>query len=209
MNRKQLLAIGAAPFLAVSMAVVYRVLARLLGDRRAWYVGFVVYWVGWCLVFPVKVLGRQQFRRLFVPRRPGKSGGLIMGLVPGISLLGRFFQEKRPRRPGENSRLVMTAFLNGTLEEVLWRGVYTHLFPEQPFWSIIWPTLWFALWHYGPGSISPMTDARVLMGGAAVLGLNLAWLTRQAGSIVPAAITHTLAGLAQIMNTSRKAPADF
>jgi hypothetical protein len=60
--------------------------------------------------------------------------------------------------------------------------------------------IWFALWHYGPGSISPLTNVWLLTGGAAVLGAGLSWLTRQTKSICCAAISHTLAGLAQVLS---------
>ncbi len=63
--------------------------------------------------------------------------------------------------------------MNSFWEEALWRGVYITLFPDNRWWSMVWPTVWFALWHYAPGSISPLADVRTLMMGAGVLGGEL------------------------------------
>ncbi|MTI96015.1 MAG: CPBP family intramembrane metalloprotease [Firmicutes bacterium] len=63
---------------------------------------------------------------------------------------------------------------NGFLEEVLWRGTFTALFPRQTMLGIIYPALGFAAWHLGPFlAKSPWDSQEVLMllGGGTVLGL--------------------------------------
>jgi len=96
--------------------------------------------------------------------------------------------------------LVVQSFVNGTLEEVLWRGVYIELFPGDRLWGFGWPTVWFALWHLAPGSISPLTNR----GGAwwlvrAVFGACWGWLALRTGSIRYSAASHILAGLARVL----------
>ncbi len=200
MKRKQLIAIGALPVLTVTMVGVYRLLLRRLGAGRAWYAGFLVYWPVWRILFPLQVLGFKKLRSLFQHRRPNALGWFIVILPPVLAFLGRFAQDRPTRGVKERAALVSTAFMNGTLEEVLWRGVYVGLFPDKPLWAVVWPTLWFALWHYAPGSVSPLTDVGTLMVGAGMLGACLSWLTLQTRSILWAAISHTLAGLAQALS---------
>jgi membrane protease YdiL (CAAX protease family) len=90
--------------------------------------------------------------------------------------------------------------MNSFWEEVLWRGVYITLFPDNRWWAAVWPTLWFAVWHYAPGSLSPLTDVRTLMIGAGVLGASFSWLALKTRSIRTTAVAHILGGLAQALS---------
>lgn len=199
MNRKQLLAVAALPTLALTMIPVFRLLARWLGPRRAWYAGFLVYWPVWCMVFPLWLVGSQKLRALLQFRRPQAVEWFIMIVPALLAFVGRYALDKPQRSAREKAILVCMAFMNGIGEEVLWRGVYVALFPDSRFWGAVWPTLWFALWHYAPGSVSPLTDVRPLMIGAGVLGACLSWLALKTQSIRSAAVAHTLAGLAQVL----------
>jgi membrane protease YdiL (CAAX protease family) len=38
--------------------------------------------------------------------------------------------------------------VDGTLEEVLWRGVYVREFPRQIVLGYLYPSLGFAVWHH-------------------------------------------------------------
>ena len=95
--------------------------------------------------------------------------------------------------------LFFMAFANGILEEVLWRGVFITLFPGNLKWSVVWPTLWFALWHLAPGLISISFSPGVLMAGAAVFGACWGWLAMKSNSIRWSAISHILTGLVRVL----------
>src|SRR5215203_5034190 len=57
----------------VTMAAVFAALRRRLPPRPAYIVGFLVYWAGWCIGFPLWVLGpRGVARVLCAGRRPGR-----------------------------------------------------------------------------------------------------------------------------------------
>jgi len=50
--------------------------------------------------------------------------------------------------------LLLSTYLgNGSFEEDLWRGTYVSLLPRSILLRIIWPSIWFALWHHAPGAI--------------------------------------------------------
>lgn len=199
MNRnRQRRAIVAMPLLAASLTLLYRLLARRVGNRRTWYVGFLFYWLFWCLLFPLHLLGTNRVRRLFSGARPDRRSWAIITLPPALALLQRFFQEKPQRSRQERAALMISALLNGTLEELLWRGLPLALFPDRPWWRAGWPTLWFALWHYAPGSVSPHTSTGGLMAGAGFLGAAYSVVVQQTGGIRWTALSHTLAGLAQV-----------
>lgn len=145
MNRKQRIAIGAPPLLVLSMLALYRLLARRLEARKAWYAGFPVYWSVWCIAFPLWLLGFKDVKVMFAYRHPRTLDWLMLIAPPVLSVIGRRSSRKEPHGTLERTVLVLTALMNGTLEEVLWRGVYVALFPKNPVWGEVYPTLWFAL----------------------------------------------------------------
>jgi len=50
--------------------------------------------------------------------------------------------------------LLSSCLGNGFFEELPWRGLYLCLFPNSIILKMMWPSVWFALWHYVPGSVS-------------------------------------------------------
>ena len=94
--------------------------------------------------------------------------------------------------------LIMTSLGNGFFEELLWRGVYLELFPQSILWGMIWPTVWFALWHYAPGSVAPGRNPWGLVIGSGLMGLYLSFLARRTGTIWWTIVMHTLGGLIMI-----------
>jgi uncharacterized protein len=200
MNRKQIIALAALPTLVLSMIPVYRLLARWLGQKRAWYAGFVVYWLIWCIPFSLWAIGLRRFRELLRFQRLRKAEWFMLIIYPTLAFLGRYTLHKSPRSTREKTLLFFVTIMNSFWEEVLWRGVYITLFPDNRWWATVWPTVWFALWHYAPGSISPLADARTLIIGAGVLGTSLSWLSWRTQSIRTAALSHILGGLAQALS---------
>jgi membrane protease YdiL (CAAX protease family) len=95
--------------------------------------------------------------------------------------------------------LITTTFGNGFFEELLWRGIHLVLFPGDFWMGMLWPTLWFALWHYAPGSIAPGRKPWRLMTGAGIMGFYLAFLARQTGAIGWTIVAHTLGGMILIL----------
>ncbi len=76
------------------------------------------------------------------------------------------------------------AVVNGSLQEVLWRGTYLTMFPGQLWLAVLYPTTGFALWHFAPQSIFPYTGpgGRVALVWKGVRGPpsapKLAWAER-------------------------------
>jgi len=198
MNRQQRLAIFSGPAVVVSMLLVYTALTRALPREQAWLAGFVVYWGVWCIAFPVALLGVSRVSQMF--RRPRwHSGAAALAAMPVVvTLIGRFVPHGETPSPLSPVLLVVASCLMGVLEEVLWRGVYLELFAGSTRWGIVWPALFFALWHFAPGMVSPL-DARVLVVGAGLFGLVLGWIAQRTGSIRWTAATHVLAGLVRML----------
>ena len=167
----------------VSMAGVFAALERRLPARSAYTAGFAIYWAGWCLALPVSVLGpRRALRVLTAGRRP--TGGETAALL--LPVLGAAATELVPGRGLIDRRVLATmagtAAVNATLEELLWRGMFLEVFPDDPVRGALWPLAGFSVWHLAPQIVLPSRHGRAgFVLGAAVVGAAstyVSWRTR-------------------------------
>jgi membrane protease YdiL (CAAX protease family) len=181
----------------VTMPIVFLGLAEAFGDRAGWLLGFLIYWVVWGFGFPLWLLGGGRVWELLrtTPRRPGllwsllllgpPVGSLVMGWVPVSEL-----------SVGAVVVAVGFALVNGTAEELLWRGVFITLFPSQWWWGLVYPSFAFGLWHLAPQIIDPAEGGPIPFAVAAVfLGLLYGLVARHTGSVRWPAISHIFADL--------------
>ena len=158
------------------------------------------YWLGWCLLFPLVILGPHALVRLF---QSGSSPfgqpwwfGAFCLLAPPLVAFGAIFP-KVLRHATRTTLLVsaLLALVNGPLEELLWRGAYLTLFPGQLWWGLLYPTIGFALWHFVLQSLVPYRGpgGRVaLVVEVGFLGLLWAWVANNTGVILWTALAHVL-----------------
>jgi membrane protease YdiL (CAAX protease family) len=167
----------------VSMAAVFAALSRRLSPRTAYNTGFAIYWAGWCLAVPVLVLGpRRALRVLASGRRPSRGEALVL-LLP---VVGGLTTECLPRRRLVDRPvfvvMIGSAAVNATAEELLWRGMFLEVFPEDPVRGSLWPLAGFTLWHLAPQIVFPSRQGRWrFVAGAAVVGAasaEVSWRTR-------------------------------
>ena len=124
-------AVLAAPALVpLSMAAVFGLLARRLPPRRAYNVGFGIYWLGWCLAFPVWVLGRRRAATVLLSGRRPTVGEAVVLAVPVLGAAATaLVPYRRDIDPGVAVVMVVSAAVNAVGEELLWRGVFLEEFP--------------------------------------------------------------------------------
>ena len=177
-------ALLAAPIVVpVSMAGAFAVLERLLGPRRGYNAGFALYWVGWCLGFPLWVLGPRRLLRLLREGTRLSPADLALLAVP---VAGAAATELAPNRqaidPKVAAVMVATAAVNSVGEELLWRGSYLDWFPDDPWRGAAWPWIGFTVWHLAPQVIVPSHRGRAqFLVGAGLVGAasaRVAWTTR-------------------------------
>lgn len=165
--------------------------------RIAWYFGLVSYWLIWGGLFSWWILGKESVRRIIQPQRLTLKIFLLV-LFP---LLMTFIYKNVGGMVYEKPDMlifllvVSSAFGNGFFEEVFWRGVYMELFPNKLLMRMVLPTLWFSLWHYIPGSLSPTGNVWGLMTGAAIMGFYWSFLAKKTGTIWWGIIAHVVGGL--------------
>lgn len=205
MNNKQRIFIFALPILFITMLGTFQLFGILFesqifeGHEVAWWLGFFVYWPLYCVLFPVMILGKKEFRTLFAHKRLGFLGLLFLLFPPIIVFIGRFIMEYDQAGTLGRIILVFHAFGNGILEEILWRGVSIKLFPDSKVWGVYWPSLWFGIWHLAPGSVSTTFSPWALMAGAVVFGLSWGMLAMKTKTIRWSIVSHTLTGLARVL----------
>jgi hypothetical protein len=184
------------------MYPVFQMLARALDEnwRIAWYLGLVMYWLIWGAAFPFWIVGKESMAKLVRPQRLNVSvlpfilipliGASLYRLVPGMDY-------QKPT-PWILLLLLSTNVGNGFFEEVLWRGVYMELFPDSIVFRFIWPSIWFGLWHYVPGSVSPDGNVLGLIVGSGLMGFYLSLLAKKTGTIWWTIVAHTTGGAIMI-----------
>jgi membrane protease YdiL (CAAX protease family) len=202
MSSRQIVAIVAPLILVAVMVPVFRVLAGAFAGnwRMGWYLGLAAYWLTWCTFLPLWAVGKEDLWAMIRPQTLTlRLLPLVLVPVIGASLY-RLVPGMDYQKPSVGMFLLLlsTSFGNGFFEELLWRGVYMHLFPRNILFGIVWPSIWFALWHYAPGSIAPNGNALGLMIGSGMMGFYLAFLAQGTGTIWWTIVGHTLGGIIMI-----------
>ncbi|MBN2029972.1 CPBP family intramembrane metalloprotease [bacterium] len=201
MNKKQKWAVVAPSVLLITTVPLFRMLSKIMDPTVGWYSGLALYWLTWCGLFPLWLVGKKPLCRIIRPRKPERST-LFFLIIPIVgSFSYKLISGMDYGRPdiGLFLLIISTAFGNGFFEEVLWRGVYMDLFPDNLFFRIFWPSLWFALWHYAPGSVSPNANIAALMIGSGIFGFYLSFLAKKANTIWWCIVAHTIGGIIMII----------
>jgi membrane protease YdiL (CAAX protease family) len=197
-RRRALLAVPV--LVPVSMAGAFPVLQRLLGPRRGYNAGFALYWVGWCLGFPLWVVGPRRLVRLLRDGARPSAADLALLAVP---VVGAAATELAPMRRAVDPKvavvMVATAAVNAVGEELLWRGTYLDCFPEDPWRGAAWPCIGFTVWHLAPQIILPSRRGRAqFLVGAGLVGAasaRVAWKTRGLRWTLPAHVLTDACGV--------------
>ncbi len=204
MNKKQLVTFIIPPVLIAFMYPIFNSLAgTLANDRIAWYLGLITYWIIWGMLFPLIMIGKQNIIELIRPQRP------TVGIIIPISIIIVGALSARLLVPGMEYEkqsvwiyilLLSTCFGNGFFEELLWRGVYYKLYPNNIFYRMIWPSLWFGIWHYVPVSINnkALTALIGMMIGPILMGLVLSYMAKKTDTLWWAILAHSLGGIIMV-----------
>jgi membrane protease YdiL (CAAX protease family) len=197
---KLLAGIIAPPILMLVMFLIYTLFGVIFGSEIGWYLGLSVYWILCGLLFSTWLIGFEEIKKLSSPRKfkikliPLIAFPVVMAFVFSyiskteynkVNLLGLIL-------------LIITPFGNGIFEEILWRGVYMELYPNNNFLRIIYSTIWYALFHFASGSLSSNPNILGLVIGSAFFGIYLAILTKWTGTIWWSIICHILGGFVMI-----------
>ncbi len=200
MNGRQTIALIAPAIVLGVMYPVFQLLGHLLGNDLGWYAGLMIYWVLWGALYPSLLLSPRAVCKLVRPQK-ASFGALLLVAIPLVFAATGRLAGSGYDKPASWVVLALTgtALANGLFEELLWRGTYMVLFPDNLFFRFIWPSTWFGLWHLAPGSVGHPGPVARLVIGAAIFGLYLAYLAKRTNTIWWAIVAHTLAGLIAVL----------
>jgi hypothetical protein len=200
----------APPVLLGTTYFAFKGLAARLGPARGYLAGFLFYWICWCFLLPLLTVGLGGLREMFRAPQPlfGKPNWLGVFLLVGpplVMYLTRFPAEVQGASPKIIIYSALFALANGTMEEVFWRGAYITTFPDNWLWAVLYPSLWFGLWHLSPQAVYPSE----MQGGAIAfalmsipLGLVWGWVAWTTGSIRWTVVAHILLNFAGLAGRS-------
>jgi CAAX prenyl protease-like protein len=188
-------AVLAAPVLVpTSMALMFDGLARRLSPHSAYNVGFGIYWLGWCGLFPCWVLGPR--RALGLLQRASQPRPVEAALL-AVPVIGGAVTQLLPQRHAITPRLAAvmlgSAVVNAVGEELLWRGVFVATFPGDVLKGAAWPLAGFTLWHLAPQRILPSRLGRWrFVAGAALVGAVSTAPAWRTGGLFDVVVPHAL-----------------
>jgi uncharacterized protein len=198
---KRRIALAAPIALVPVMYAVFQLGAALLGYPAGYLAAFVIYWLGWGVVFPFFVLGgRRGVSCVFGAGDPrlaelGWKMQFLLWWPLVFPLAFAFLRRLQALNLPIAFVSILLGFVTGITEELLWRGVYISLFPENLWWGVVYPSVVFGLWHVCPQSVRPST----MPGGAVsfviyalLLGLSYAAYARRTRSIRWCAVSHCM-----------------
>lgn len=206
LSRAQVILLVAPPILVITTYFTYKRLAARLGPERGYLGGFLFYWIVWCFLLSLLTVGPEGLREMFKPPHPQFGEPTWLGLILLLGpVVASFFVTMFPARVKAATLAILVvsalfAIINGTMEEVLWRGTYIIAFQGNWLWGYLYPSVWFGLWHISPQVVFPSEGGVwrfALM--AILLGLAFGWVAMRSGSIRSPVAAHILldfAGLA-------------
>lgn len=179
---------------------IFKIFVGRYGMKLGYFLGFVFYWIVWCFIFPLFIIGIDGIKNIFrkVSNPFGKPAwlGLLVLLIPPFLAGSTAFVKKFNII---NSLILLgslgLAIINATGEEILWRGVYNRIFPKNVILGYIYPSIGFAIWHISPQTIhvsSMPGGIYSFLFGALVLGLCWGWVVWKTKSIIWAVLSHIL-----------------
>ena len=201
MKNKQKFAIIVPLILIGVMYPIFQLLSSVLEETIGWYLGLVTYWIIWGAVFPFVIIGKESIKAIIRPQKLRLKVILLVLFPVLMASLYRFIPGMGYQKPNLWILLLLlsTTVGNGFFEEVLWRGVYMKLFPDNIVFRIIWPSIWFALWHYVPGSVHSDGNVIGLMIGSGLFGFYLSFLAKQTDTVWWCIVAHILSGIVMVV----------
>jgi membrane protease YdiL (CAAX protease family) len=199
-NAKTILLI--LPILLIpSTALVFTSASNWLGVEYGYVLGFLFYWIVWCFLVPYYFLKAEGIKSLFKEEKPlfQKSNWLAAALLVVILSITFIMYPPAGLLTAPVKLLVIAvpvAIINGICEELLWRGLYTKVFPDNIALGVVVPSIGFALWHISPQLVIPVgTGMWPFVASTFFLGISYGWISYRTSSIKWNAISHSIGGI--------------
>lgn len=200
-HNQRILLISSLVILPFTFAA-FQILPNVLGPKWGYGAGFLFYWL--YTLFTVKLITGfdESFLRSMIhsPRNPASAAWVnAVAFVPVIGVFFVSFLPNVAKLPLLSGTVVaVVALLNGTIEEIYWRGLYITEYKNSWRLGFFISTFLFGAWHislwFAP-HIVYQGGAVALIGGAYFMGLLWASVARSVGNIRACMVAHILVNL--------------
>jgi membrane protease YdiL (CAAX protease family) len=193
-----------APLVLIATSyAVFQLLMPVAGERTAYFAGFEFYWLVGGIVLPILLIGRTAVASLFArPTRAlsfGYATALVLLAAPVLIGFLFAFPSIFPVASGATvAGLVAYAVVNGTCEEIFWRGMFAHRFPSSRWLGMFYPAVIFTLWHLVPWVVFPQflhVSALAVLALVFPIALAYHWVAWSTGSIRWTVLAHVLTNM--------------
>lgn len=182
---------------------VFSALMPVAGERITYFAGFGFYWLLSGIVLPTVLIGRDGMRSIFsLPRLPvtlRMRAALALLAVPVIAGFLFVFPTMFPVASSTTLvGLAAYALVNGTCEEIFWRGAFARQFPSNRWLGVVYPAVVFSFWHLVPWAIFPMllhVPALAVLAVVLPIALLYNWVAWSTGSIHWTVLSHVLTNM--------------
>lgn len=146
--------------LLMTTGIAFYFFGKYYGAKKGYFLGFLFYWLVWCLFVPLLLMTTQEMRSLFElngslfnESKILNTACLILPLV--FAYAYAFPKALKTATPKIIIVSLALAMVNATLEELLWRGLYLKLFSSEAWLYVIVSSIGFAIWHFAPQLLFP------------------------------------------------------
>ena len=78
-NGRQRIALLIPPAVAATMIPMFRLLSGVFENAViGWYLGLVCYWLTWCTILPLRLVGKQRLKQILRPQKPNITVVLLV-----------------------------------------------------------------------------------------------------------------------------------
>lgn len=201
LNNKKIILLCVPILLCIFMIIIIPFLTNIIGTTTGYIIGFCIYWFVFCVPASyyfsngsggIKGIYSQMTRLA----TKNKIIYYILAFVPCFGVLFAVFIEIASKAGFQVLLLALVfALINGTIEEMFWRGLFNKIFTDNIFLAFLFPSLFFGIWHislflakeieYQGGFVS-------LVGGAYIVGLLWGGIAYKTKSIKVVTIAHII-----------------
>ena len=200
-NKKRILLISSLFMLPFTFGL-FQLTTLYFGAKWGYVSGFGGYWA-YCLINALLVSGADMsyFKRMWNGRSDNSSAKWF-SLLAFVPAFGVFFVSFLPNAAeltlSTGLLLVIVVLLNGSIEELYWRGLYLLEYPDNARIGFILSWLLFGAWHVSLWFARGVVYADgflALVGGAYGLGLIWTWVARTNRNLRAVVPSHILVNL--------------
>ena len=169
-----------------------------LGLQLGYWVSSAIYWV----IIASFTLYHLGFRGVLNLYRIDKSRAQLWGIIAFIPVISTFFVSFIPSFPQLKASLmvltIITGIINGTCEELFWRGLTLNTEFKSKYVVIIASLIGFGLWHLTLAMINGLRyqgGIGALVGGAFFMGILWQFVATKMNNIFYITIAHILVNI--------------